>query len=564
MRITQILCGTCFSLSVMALALSAQTEPFFPKPAYFRKHFGNTPTHVDLQPPARLPDYVVGDKLELSLKSYLDLVMANNADINISKLTVEFSRDAITRAFSIFDPLGVARFSTARAKNPPAGLSLSSATLNQITQSQNTQTVVNSLFQPLVIQYSQTLQTGTVYNVLYNGSKNSSNILSGYNPQLNSSLNFNMAQPLLRGRGMYMTRLPISIARSRLRAADYTFQDQLFQLIALAENAYWDVISARETLRVQEESLKLADAALKRAQKELELGATSPLEIYQPEANYANAQLGVVQARYRLAQTEDALRRQMGADLDLKYQNLPIVLTEAVDQPAGDLLKVDREVAVMDALRLRPDLKSIAQSLDVDDLSIKLANDNLRPNLSLTAQYGSSGLGGVFYPRTNIADPTLSIAPVVGGLGDALGGVFGFNYPVYGFGLSLQFPIRDRRAAADLADAVVQKRLDSLRRRSTEETIRLQVLNALNQLENSQESIKLAKVARDLAQKRVEADQKRYELGTTTLFFVLASQNDLTLAESNLVNQTINFRRNQINILQRTGRLLEERGIVIQ
>ncbi len=135
---------------------------------------------------------------------------------------------------------------------------------------------------------------------------------------------------------------------------------------------------------------------------------------------------------------------------------------------------------------------------------------------------------------------------------------------MYGFGLSLQFPIRDRRAAADLADAVVQKRLDALRRRSTEENIRLQVLNALNQLENSQESIKLAKVARDLAQKRVEADQKRYELGTTTLFFVLASQNDLTLAESNLVNQTINFRRNQINILQRTGRLLEERGIVIQ
>lgn len=552
MTITRILCGTCFSLSVMALALSAQTEPFFPKPAYFRKHFGNTPTHIDLQPPARLADYVVGDKLELSLKSYLDLVMANNADISISKLTVEFSRDAITRAFSIFDPLGVARFSTARTKNPSTSLLTGATTLNQLQQ-------------PLQIQYTQMLQTGTQYNINFSGIKTSNNsAFSTYNPQLSSSLNFNMAQPLLRGRGMYMTRLPISIAKSRLRAADYTFQDQLFGLIATAENAYWDVISARETLRVQEESLKLADAALKRAQKELELGATSPLEIYQPEANYANAQLGVVQARYRLAQTEDALRRQMGADLDPKYQNLPIVLTEAVDQPAGDLLRVDREVAVMDALRRRPDLKSIAQNLDVDDLSIKLANDNLRPNLSLTAQYGSSGLGGIFYPRTNIADPTLSVVPIVGGLGDALGGVFGFNYPVYGFGLSLQFPIRDRRAAADLADAVVQKRLDSLRRRSTEESIRLQVLNALNQLENSQESIKLAKVARDLAQKRVEADQKRYELGTTTLFFVLAAQNDLTLAESNLVNQTINFRRNQINILLRTGRLLEERGIVIQ
>ena len=537
---------------VIAANLSAQTEPFFPKPAYFRKHFGNTPTHVELQPPARLADYVVSDRLELSLKNYLDLVMSNNADITISKLNVEFSRDAITRAFSIFDPLGVARFSTARTKNPSTSLLTGATTLNQLQQ-------------PLTILYTQTLPTGTQYNVAFSSIKTSNNsAFSTFNPQLNSNLNFNMAQPLLRGRGMALTKLPISIARSRLRAADYTFQDQLFQLIANAENAYWDVISARETLRVQEESLKLADAALKRAQKELELGATSPLEIYQPEANYANAQLGVVQARYRLAQSEDALRRQMGADLDPKYQTLPIVLTETVDPPLGDTLRVDRETAVLEALRLRPDLKSVNQSLDVDDLSIKLANDNLRPNLSLTAQYGSSGLGGIFYPRTNITDPTLPVIPVVGGLGDALGGVFGFSFPVYGFGLSLQFPIRDRRAAADLADAVVQKRLDALKRRTTEENIRLQVLNAINQVEGSQEAIKLAKVARDLAQKRVEADQKRYELGTTTLFFVLASQNDLTLAESNLVNQTINYRRNQINILQRTGRLLEERGIVIQ
>lgn len=546
-----------FPRFVIALLLAAtlcagEIEPFFPKPSYFRRHFGNTPTRVELQPPARLADFVVEDKLELSVKSYLDLVMANNSDITINKLNVEFSRDAITRALSIFDPLGIARFSTARTKTPSTSLLTGAATLNQLQQ-------------PLFLQYTQLLQTGTQYNIVFSGSKTSNNsTFSTFNPQLNSSINFNMAQPLLRGRGMYITRLPISIAKSKLRAADYNFQDQLIQAVATAENAYWDVISARETLRVQEESLKLADAALKRAQKELELGATSPLEIFQPEANFANAELSVVQARYRLSQTEDALRRQMGADLDPKYQNMPIVLTETVEPPATESGKVDRETAVATAIRKRPDLKNVVQSLDADDLSIKLANDNLRPNLSLTAQYGSSGLGGIFFPRTNLVDPTLPVVPVVGGIGDALGGVFGFNYPVYGFGLSLQFPIRDRKAAADLSDAVVQKRLDTLKQRSTEENIRLQVLTAINQVENSQESVKIAKVARDLAQKRVEADQKRYELGTTTLFFVLASQNDFTVAESNLVNQTINYRRNQINLLQRTGTLLEERGIVIQ
>lgn len=544
-------CTRYFFGFVLTLSLGAETEPYFPKPSYFRRHFGNVPSRVELQPPARLADYVVGDKLELSVKNYLDLVMANNADITINKLNVEFNRDAITRALSIFDPLGLARFTSTRNKNPSSSLLVGATTLNQLTQ-------------PLQLQYSQLLQTGTQYNITFLGTKTSSNSsFSTFNPQLTSSINFNMAQPLLRGRGMYLTRLPISIAKSKLRAADYGFQDQLMQLIAAAENAYWDVVSARETLRVQEESLKLADAALKRAQKELELGATSPLEIYQPEANYANAELSVVQARYRLAQTEDALRRQMGADLDPKYQTLPIVLTETVEPPAENL-RIDRELSVAEGLRRRPDLKNVVQNIDADNLSIRLANDGLRPNLSFTAQYGSSGLGGIFYPRTNIVNPLLPVVPVVGGIGDALGGVFGFSYPVYGFGLSLQFPIRDRRAAADLADSLVQKKIDVLKQRTTEENIRLQVLNAANLLENSSESIKLAKVARDLAQKRVEADQKRYELGTTTLFFVLASQNDFTLAEANLVTQMINYRRNQINLLQRTGQLLEERGIVIQ
>jgi len=215
-------------------------------------------------------------------------------------------------------------------------------------------------------------------------------------------------------------------------------------------------------------------------------------------------------------------------------------------------------------LRMRPDLKNVIQSQDIDNLNIRQANNGLRPDLSLTAQYGSSGLGGIFYPRTSLADPTAPVIPIVGGIGDALGGVFGFSNPVYGFGLTLRLPIKDRKAAADLSDAVLQKRIDTLKQRSTEENIRLQVLNALNQVESSRESIRIATIARDLAQKRVEADQKRYDLGTTTLFFVLASQTDYILAESNLVNQTISFRRNQINLLQRTGQLLEERGIVIQ
>src|SRR5271165_1617942 len=112
----------------------AQTDPFFPKPSYFRNHFRNVPTKVELQPPVRFADFVVGGKLELSLKSYLELVMANNPDIAVQKLNVDFSRDAILRAFSVFDPLATGSFSTARQKTPSSTLLAGASTLNTLTQ----------------------------------------------------------------------------------------------------------------------------------------------------------------------------------------------------------------------------------------------------------------------------------------------------------------------------------------------------------------------------------------------------------------------------------------------
>ena len=108
------------------------------------------------------------------------------------------------------------------------------------------------------------------------------------------------------------------------------------------------------------------------------------------------------------------------------------------------------------------------------------------------------------------------------------------------------------------------KKMDTLRVRSQEQNVRLQVLNAIDQVENSKASVQLARVALDLAQKRVDADQKRYELGTTTIFFVLASQNDLAVAAGALVREQVNYRRNLLQLYQSTGQLLDERGIAVR
>jgi outer membrane protein len=142
--------------------------------------------------------------------------------------------------------------------------------------------------------------------------------------------------------------------------------------------------------------------------------------------------------------------------------------------------------------------------------------------------------------------------------------MFGFGFPVYSFGLTLRLPVRDRRAAADLADALVTRKRNTLAVRSVEQQVRLEVLNAVNQVEASKAAVELAITAREYAQKYLDAEQKKYELGTSQLFFVLQAQDRLNQAEAAVVQQSVQYRRNLLNLLRRTGDLLDERGIAIQ
>ncbi len=535
--------------------LAAQITSF-PKPNYFRETFAKPAVRVELQPPVRLKDFVVrgkdGPQLELSVHDFLELVMANNTDIAITRLTVDNAQNAITRSFGVFDPLATARWTSTRSKSPTSDTLQGASTLN-------------TLLQPANFQFSQLTQSGASYNVSFFGQKQTTNSgFQNFNPALNSSFGINFAQPLLKNRGLYVNRLPIMAARSRFRVNDYLLRDRILSIVSDAENVYWDVVFARENLRVQESARELAAESLKRAQQELDLGAMSPLDIYNPQQTLATAEIGVSQARFQLLQREDALRKQISVDLNPDLRKLPVVLTETVAPPTQSV-SLDADAAVQKAMLIRPDLKAATQNLDVDDLSIRIASNQLRPDLSLIGGYTTQGRGGVFYDRSQLSSGGLPIVNTIpGGFADALDQLFGFGFPVYSFGLQLRLPIRNRAASADLADAVVQKKRDALTARSTEQQVRLDVLTAVNQVESAKESVKLAKVALEFANKYLDAEKKKYELGTSQIFFVLQAENALVNAESSVVQNSIQYRRNLLGLLRRTGELLEERGIAVQ
>jgi len=547
-----------FALGLFSCAAVQAQEylqaPRFPQPAYFRRHFAEALPRVELAPPMRLEEFAAGNKLEISLRSYLELVLANNTDIQIQRLSIEPQRDAITRALAPFDPFVTASFQSTRSTTPTQNTLEGAATLSQLRQ-------------PLHFAFQKMLESGAQYFVGFDGNKTSSNdTFAIFNPALNANFSFGFTQPLLRNRGRYVNRLDILIARSRYEMSRYNLEDQLTRLLQAAENIYWAVIEARENLRVQEKALQFLDTSLKRYEKEVELGAMAPVEIYQPQQVYASQEVVVTEAQYRLQQAEDALRAQIGADLNPAYQNMPLVLTETL-LPQSNNPPLNRESLVETALRKRPDLKVTLENLVVDDMSIDQTKNALLPDLSLNATYSSVGRGGQFIERANVFSGDSALTQIVrtvpGGLGDALNQAFGLGFPIYAFSLNLRLPIRDHKAAADLADATVSKRMNTLRARAIKQQIRLDVLNAASQVESSRVSMRLAQASVDFAQKRVDTELKKYDLGDTTVFFLLDAQNSLTRAEAELVTQLAQYHRNLANLLRATGQLLEERGAAV-
>src|SRR3982751_5266187 len=164
-----MLLRTLITGTLLAAGAFAQVSSF-PKPAYFRETFAKTQPKVELKDPVRLKDFVVGDKLELSLKDYLSLVMSNNTDIQLQLLTVEQPKNAIQRAFGVWDPIATAQFSSQRSTSPSTSASEGAAELKTLSQ-------------PLTMAVQQTLPTGTQYTVSWGGLKSTTNsTFNNYNP----------------------------------------------------------------------------------------------------------------------------------------------------------------------------------------------------------------------------------------------------------------------------------------------------------------------------------------------------------------------------------------------
>ena len=488
--------------------------------------------------PQTFRDFVVDGKLHLSLQDAVFLTLANNSNVRINQLPVETAKNAIERAFQPFDPVATSSFNAQRSTSP-----LSNVVVEGVS-------TLSALNQQSSMGYSQLFGTGTRLDTSFGATRLSSNSTRNLlNPSLSTSLQLRLMQPLLRGFGLFPNRAPIVIARRGLEQSRASFAAQVNDTILQAVNQYWNVVHTRENLALQRKSLEQAEASYQRDKRALELGALSPLDIYRSESQVASRRLSVLQAEYALKQAQDQLRFTLGANQDPYVGALDLDLTEQ-PEPVGELLTMDAAKALEQALAQRPELEALRLAAANDETSIRLARNTLLPDLRLNGTYSTSGLAG-------------NRPGVQAGLTDSLDQVFNASFPTYGVGLTLNLPIRNRAAQASLGDALVSRDKNTFSDRLTREQIKLEVNSAVHNLESAELSMAAAKDAVDLAQKNLAAEQRKYELGTQTIFFVLEAQTELAQAELSLVQEQIAYQNSMAAIDHATASLADRYHIQI-
>ena len=500
--------------------------------------FGAWPQPAPQLPgPEGLLDHVANGKVVLSLDDSIRLALANNTDIRIDRSQIDFAANSLGRSHSPFDPVATSSFSDTRTKALPTS-TLQGAPL------------VSNLQQITLMGYQQLFPTGTDFQTSFNANKfSTNNSFSIVNPSLSTSIQFTVTQALLRNFGFFPNRAPILVAQNNLKQARANFTAEVNNIILQVVRDYWSVILARENLEVQRKSLEEAQKSYDHDKKALSLGALPPLDIYRSESQVASQRVGVIQAEYALKQNADVFRQDIGADLDPRIRALDLDLT---DQPAptGELPSMDIATALARALANRPEFGAAKEQLASDELVIRLAHNNLKPDLELSGFYWGNGLNS-------------STAGIDIGLTGSLSQSFHFTYPTYGASLSLILPVRRHSAQANLADALVGRSRDQYQERRANQSITLEVTNAVHALEEAKLSMEAAKVAASLAVDTLHADERKYELGAEPVFFVLDAQTRLAQAQLNLIQSQVNFQVAVAQLDHATGDLLDHHHVQI-
>jgi outer membrane protein len=394
------------------------------------------------------------------------------------------------------------------------------------------------------VQADQLLPWGANYNVAWNNVRTRSNsVYDTPNPALGSMLSGSYTQPLLRNFKIDSTRQQLLISKKNREMTDVQLRQTVVTTVRQVKNAYWDLAYAFENLKVQQQSLEIARESLRNNKSRVRIGTMAPIDIIEAEAEVARNEEAVIIAEAQISRSEDVLRQLI---YDPKNPGFWTTAFELTDPPTYRAQEVDLEAAVKRALENRTDLINMRKNLEANDINIRYFKNQVLPDLNVRAGYGLTGQGGTSYTFSDTFPP-VPISIVDDGWGSVYSQMLSNDFHNWSLAVTVGYPIGRSSAEAALARAKVSYTQDALQLRTLEMTVATQVRDIARTLNTNRKRVDATRASRDLAQRKLEAEQKKFEAGMSTNFFVVQAQRDLASAKNAELQAILDYSRSLVD-----------------
>lgn len=484
--------------------------------------------------------------LSLSLEDCILTAMKNNIGVAVEVLNPELAGISVSLANEKYWP--TLSFSFGKRDTITASYSFLDAADEVSTKSDTYST-----------QISQIIPTGGTFSIALDGSITDTNRTgTTINPRYGNTLTLSFTQPLLQNFGFKVNRRDIIIARNNLDISESQLRRVLQDTVYNVEEAYWNLVYFTENLEVKRQSLKLAQDLLAKNMRAVEVGTLAPIEVLSAQSAVATREADILQAEAQLKNSEDVLKTIINLSAEEAGEGVEII---PVDKPAFEKKEISLDEALRAAVENRPELEQTRIDLKNKEINVSYAKNQLLPNLSFQASYWSPGVSGtelIFDPFDRFGPP---IGSVPHSASEALKDVFNFIYNNWSVGLSLNIPLDNLFSRASYAQAKVNLEQAMLRLKNQEQQIFLEIKNAVRAVQTDYKRIQALKLARELAQKKLEAEEERLKVGLSTSYFVLQYQTDLTTARTSELKAIIDYSLSSARLNRAMGTSLENKNI---
>ena len=465
----------------------------------------------------------------LSLKDAIIRTLSNNVSIAIESFDSKVKKETIIDSLSEFDiTLGI-ELSTGRKTQQLASAFSSPNRMENDTDNWD-------------LSISQKLVTGANYQFDFTNNRNKTNSkTAGLNPSYNSEFQLSLTQPLLKNFGTIINKRNIHIAKNEADISDYDFETKVIDVISDVENTYWDYVFNLRDLEVKQKSLDRAKDLQRRVKSQVLVGTMAPIETLQAESEVASREEFLLSSKDAIEDTQDKLKNILNIDFSSPEGLLPIYPSSKADI----LIKnVDFNETVKIALASRSDYLGKKKELENKDILVKYQENQVYPSIDLVGSLGMNGLSG---DAVAITSGTFQGKSAYGGgYGNALTDSLSTNYYDWELGIKISYPLGNRSAKSKLSASRLEKAKLILDIKNLEKKIILEVRESIRQLQTDAKRIKAASIAKKLAEEKLKAEEKKFEVGLSTSFNVLEFQEDLAQAQSNEIKAIIDYKQSRI------------------